>query len=311
MCTCKFCKKTYKDDNLLNHHLSFCKKNPYVNEQKTFTLICQNCGKHYSITMTQKQFDKGKYIKHCSRSCANKRTHSTETKNKISKSIKTFLKSIPESEKQYKQYTCKVCEKKFTKKDKRNCGGLLYCSKECKHIFLSKNTGGYRKGSGIGKKGWYRGIYCDSTWELAFLIYHLDNNLKISRCKEIRFYSYKNKIHKYHPDFVTEKGIIEIKGYKTDSWNEKQKQNPDVITLYYDDMKFYLDYATSKYGTPLEMLYDNVNPNKILNISERKKLWVNNGVEQRFINPEQYQSYLDKGYVHGCLKHKKTSNALK
>lgn len=47
----------------------------------------------------------------------------------------------------------------------------------------SKSMGGYRKGSGVGKSGWYNGIYCDSSWELAYVIYHIDNNLPIIRNK--------------------------------------------------------------------------------------------------------------------------------
>lgn len=33
------------------------------------------------------------------------------------------------------------------------------------------NMGGLRHGSGRGKKGWYKGFYCRSTWELAWLVY--------------------------------------------------------------------------------------------------------------------------------------------
>ena len=38
--------------------------------------------------------------------------------------------------------------------------------------------GGKRHGSGRGKKGWYKGYYCDSTWELAWVIYQLDHGVK-------------------------------------------------------------------------------------------------------------------------------------
>lgn len=33
------------------------------------------------------------------------------------------------------------------------------------------NAGGYRPGSGIGKQGWYKNYWCDSSWELAYVIY--------------------------------------------------------------------------------------------------------------------------------------------
>ena len=39
----------------------------------------------------------------------------------------------------------------------------------------------FNKKHGNGKKGYYKGIYCDSTWELAFLVYCFDNNIPIIR----------------------------------------------------------------------------------------------------------------------------------
>lgn len=293
-----------KKEQLLKAHETLKLKNPYIYKKILFNITCKTCGKNFEICVSQKDFDRGKYKKHCSRSCANKREHSTETKNKISKSVKHFFKT--QNKKTHKEYFCKVCGKPFTKNDKRDCGGIKYCSSKCKHEFLSKTTGGYRKGSGIGKKGWYHGIYCDSTWELAFLIYHLEHNLTISRCKEVRKYFYDNQWHKYYPDFVTDEGIIEIKGYRSKSWIEKEKQNPDIITLYRDDMKKYLDYAIKQYGTPLELLYDGTNPNKILNLTDKHNIWVNNGVIQKCIKPELYQTYIDNGYIHGRLKKHKT-----
>lgn len=82
---------------------------------------------------------------------------------------------------------------------------------------MKKNplAGGRRIGSGRGKKGWYKGIYCDSSWELAYLVYYLDHGKNIKRCKEHREYIFNNEKHIYIPDFVTDEGIIEIKGYKT------------------------------------------------------------------------------------------------
>ena len=124
---------------------------------------------------------------------------------------------------------------------------------------MKKNplAGGLREGSGRGKKGKYKGIYCDSIWELAFLVYHLDNNLFIERCKEKRKYIFNNKERIYYPDFITDKGVIEIKGYITDQWKAKLQYNPDINVLYEDDIKFYLDYCINKYGNNFyEILYD-------------------------------------------------------
>lgn len=54
---------------------------------QTYNLICQKCGKEYSLELTESQFLKGKYKHFCSRSCANTRHHSEETKQKISQGV--------------------------------------------------------------------------------------------------------------------------------------------------------------------------------------------------------------------------------
>ena len=136
------------------------------------------------------------------------------------------------------------------------------------------------------------------------MIYHLDNNLKIERCKEQRKYIYNGIEHTYFPDFVTDKGIIEIKGYSTPQWEAKQEQNKDVITLYKKDIQPYINYVKEKYGNDLEILYDGINPKKILNLENHWKIWVHNDKEQLFINPELYDEYISKGYVHGRFSNK-------
>lgn len=81
----------------------------------------------------------------------------------------------------------------------------------------------FNKHRGICKHGWYKGIYCDSSWELAFLVYHLEHNLNIKRCTERRKYIFNNEIHIYTPDFITDEGIIEIKGRIDKKAIEKHK----------------------------------------------------------------------------------------
>lgn len=118
------------------------------------------------------------------------------------------------------------------------------------------NAGGYRYGSGRGKKGWYKGIFCDSSWELAFVIYYLDHNLNIKRCNIERKYIFNDKEHKYIPDFITDDGIIEIKGYSTEKWKAKISQNPDIKVLYEKDMIKYINYTINKYGKNYILLYN-------------------------------------------------------
>lgn len=70
-------------------------------------------------------------------------------------------------------------------------------------------------GTRIGKRGLYKGIQCDSGWELAFVIYCVDNNIDIKRCKKYFTYFTNDGIeHRYYPDFIiNDSTIVEIKGY--------------------------------------------------------------------------------------------------
>ena len=119
--------------------------------------------------------------------------------------------------------------------------------------------GGHVQGSGRGKKGWYNGFFCDSSWELAYLIYHLDHGISIERCTEVRTYIWENKVRKYYPDFIVNGKIIEIKGYKTAQWEAKLGANPDVRVLYEKDLKIYIDYVIQKYGKNYINLYEHKN----------------------------------------------------
>ena len=120
----------------------------------------------------------------------------------------------------------------------------------------ASKCGGYKERCGRGKKGWYKGIWCDSSWELAFVIYHLEHNLYIERCHDIRTYEYNGKTYKYFPDFITDDGIFEIKGYYSDKSKSKHMQHPDIKMIFSEDMKIYLDYVIEKYGRDFIKLYE-------------------------------------------------------
>lgn len=116
--------------------------------------------------------------------------------------------------------------------------------------------GGYRKGSGRGKKGWYKGIFCDSSWELAYVIYCLETGKSIKRCQERRSYTFKGLKKIYLPDFVVDEKVVEIKGYQTEQWKCKKKANPDVIVIGSTEMQPILDFVISKYGKDFINLYE-------------------------------------------------------
>lgn len=117
--------------------------------------------------------------------------------------------------------------------------------------------GGYVEGSGRGKKGRYNGIWCDSSWELAYVIYNIDHNIKFDRNTNRFTYIFNDKKHKYIPDFIEAGIYIEIKGYITNQWKAKLDQFTEKIkVLYEDDMRIYIDYVIDKYGRDYVKLYD-------------------------------------------------------
>lgn len=59
-----------------------------VKYKKIYKLVCNRCGKVYELELTENAFNKGKYKRFCSRKCANTRTHSVETKQKIGNAVK-------------------------------------------------------------------------------------------------------------------------------------------------------------------------------------------------------------------------------
>lgn len=118
------------------------------------------------------------------------------------------------------------------------------------------NNGGYRPGSGRGKKGWYRGFFCDSTYELAYVVYCLDHNINIQRNTEKRQYIWNGVTKNYIPDFIVDEKLVEIKGYKSEQWEAKLSANPDVIVLYQADLKPVFDYVINKHGKDFVKLYE-------------------------------------------------------
>lgn len=78
----------------------------------------------------------------------------------------------------------------------------------------NKKSGGYRHGAGRGKAGWYKGYYCDSSWELAYVIYNLEHNICnfIKNTKDKFEYTFNNEKHFYVPDFKFDDGsYVEVK----------------------------------------------------------------------------------------------------
>lgn len=264
---CKYCGKEFDTGKKLGGHITRCRMNPNANHVfekvgaeitkkanfKTYTFLCEVCKKEYSLTLSENAYKKGNYKKTCSIHCAS--ILSAKNADKDIKNAKIKSSMIKINENNIKKKYCLLCNKEIDTKIRKNS---KFCSDECKQIHyhdsLSKSlkgkTGGYRYFSGnkSHKKGFFDNIYFDSSWELAFYVYYKEHDLKIKRCDFYRNYVYNSKTYKYYPDFITDEGIIEIKGFLTDKTKCKLEQNPDIKVLYKKDMDKYLSYVIDKYG---------------------------------------------------------------
>lgn len=142
---CKWCDKSINFENprSFGAHLTNCKSNPNKIKRdlesvkkKTHSLDCE-CGKIYTIYVTDYQFNIGNYTKFCSMGCSNKRILSKSTKEKISKSLKLSIGVIHNR-------TCPNCKIEFVAKMKKN----KFCSRSCATKFRM-NSG---QSSMMGKK---------------------------------------------------------------------------------------------------------------------------------------------------------------
>lgn len=210
----------------------------------------------------------------CSRSCSRifyAKTHKDEMKKRGRQHSLSFKSNDwTVNEKSLKNLThinegvkitivCQNCSKTFeTYPSSKN---RKFCSKKCSDIGSDKTKmGGIRTGSGRGKRGWYKGHYCSSSWELAWVIYNLDHDVKFTRNTMGFDYIFEDKNRKYFPDYIMEDGsFLEIKGYKSPQWEAKVKYFPYKIkTLYEEDIKCILEYVIQKYGHNFTNLYGDV-----------------------------------------------------
>jgi len=201
--------------------------------------LCPKCGKNFD------PYSKYGPKKFCSRHCANSRGPRTEeTKAKIRLALagrKSPTKSRPSrSKKEQISKTCPICNTIFHNRAR------VTCSRECFKIRATQNALQQEKHGG-GHKGIYKGIKCDSTYELAFVIWNLDHNVSITRCESVYDYVYKGRIYKYKPDFVVEGAEIEIKGFMSKRARAKLDQNPHIFVIDKTMMQSYLKYVKTTY----------------------------------------------------------------
>lgn len=249
---------TRKSRNLARKQFELTK---WVLEQHT----CEKCGK----IMTER-YGSGRF---CSRVCSNSHAHTSESRLKTSRCLKAkyrqnVIDHIDRKQRNIDKYNlspkrCSVCgiAISYERRHYLTCGSSD-CIRHHQSVTMSNLLavkGLHRTVPKRYKYGCYNGIFCDSSWELAFVIYSLDKGIPIKRCSEHFQYEINGHRHNYFPDFVIDGVYYEIKNYYTETVYAKIRQFPEDKKLVIIDGKqiqFYINYCTYKYGPHFYTLYD-------------------------------------------------------
>ena len=227
---------------------------------------CKECGKPIEYDKQRNNF--------CSHSCSatfnqkdGKRVCSEQQKQVLSKMYKGIgfgntiqRRLIPKLKK-----SCVVCGKIFFVSPSQNY--RKFCSRKCSFEGQDySKCGGIRIGSGRSKSGWYKGVFCNSSYELAWVIFNLEHGFAFKRNTDGFDYEFEGKIHKYYPDFIIAGVYYEIKGYEMPNDKFKWKSFPHKLEiLFKNDLKEVLEYVKSKYGNDFIKLYEGNPHNDRLN----------------------------------------------
>lgn len=232
--TC-ICGKSFTKASSYRAHLSHCKL--YLGEDK------------YNFRLQQQRV-------------ASIKANNVKTKLCKEKSDKKYeLKKI---EWESKEHFCERCGKRLPSNYDDVFGSGRYCSKSCANtrdlsietktkIALNSDIDGK---SSKSLNGHYKNFYCASSYELIFLVYCLDNNIKIERNKFTFKYKYNDEEHVYIPDWYLPESdtIVECKGmsvyYNKDVVDLKAKSvlNHNYIIIYDDDLQKYWEFCKEKYN---------------------------------------------------------------
>ena len=240
-----------------NLQLKLNKLDEWIHEQHT----CKRCGK----IMTEK-FGSGTY---CSRKCSNSRERNIQTRQRISESTKQTLLIKDIRGTNIRNYNknpkyCCICNSpiSYNRKEWQTCG-----NRDCILKLQSKTMIELTSEQGLHntvydrrmKWGVYNGFRCDSSWELAYLMWCLDHHINITRNTNSFPYTFNNEKHNYFPDFIVNDHYVEIKGRYTEEVYAKIKCFPkDKILEMIDSSTIvpYLKYCEDTYGKDFYRLYD-------------------------------------------------------
>lgn len=159
---------------------------------------------------------------------------------------------------EYVVNACKGCATQF---ETSPSNLRVYCP-DCP----GRKLGGIRKNSGRSKSGYFKGIYCGSTYELAWVAYRLAHQLPVNRFKGYVIYDGSKK---YYPDFVEGSVIYEIKGWTSQKTNivlkaketGAQAAGYTVVLLFKSDLAKEFAWCRANYNyRHLQEMYDDHKP---------------------------------------------------
>jgi hypothetical protein len=240
--TCEFCNESIVGKHSYTQHLNHCPANP--NKQL------------YKSPVRNGQIDCERPCQFCGKVCKNDnslRNHERLcAKNPNKSSFKSNLKNRGWSKGLTKETDTRIAKQSVSLK--------AFYAEHPEAI-----TGGLQVGTAKRcKYGTYKNFYCDSSWELAFIVYHLDHNISFSRNETAFSYELAGKTHNYYPDFIVGDTYYEIKGICSEKDLAKFKafpKNLNFIVLDKKAMRPYLKYVEQKYGKDFaQKLYDRAFP---------------------------------------------------
>lgn len=261
MSNCRFCNKEI-GGKTAGIHVMYCSLNPkrqdtinkirntiisknkIKNPEVSKLSICKNCGKEFSYKVKKNSsFSRSCCSDFCSHSYASKfvdqsnKSLAMKTKSSWYKDGRSLVR-----------IRCKTCNKEIGPNKYGYCQKHLSNSKDY-HVHMSKSlkgkSGGWRARGGSGYRGYFCGYLYQSSWELAWITYNLNNEIEFERCTEHFPYNFNGKILKYYPDFKINGEYYEISGFTKEQKLAKINQFPkDKIlhVLNLREIKPYLDY---------------------------------------------------------------------
>lgn len=116
--------------------------------------------------------------------------------------------------------------------------------------------GGPRLKAGRGRHGRCRGYYCQSSWELAWVLFMTDHGKEFFRNTDVFEYWFKGTKHRYWPDFKLPDGsYVEVKNYISPVVLAKAGAVPRLAIVGPEEMKPILAYVRRTYGDDFTTQY--------------------------------------------------------